>query len=114
MKRSIRTIAAVLLAVIVLAAFSSCAETLSGTYKADTLGTGASYTFDGKKVRVDVLVLGAVVTSLEGTYEIDDGKITFTFGDTESEEAKQYSGTFDFAETETSVKIGMIEYRKES
>ncbi len=114
MKRSIRTIAAVMLIVIVISALSSCAETLSGTYKAETLGTGASYTFDGKNVRVDVLVLGAVVTSLEGTYEISDGKITFTFGNAEGEDAKQYSGTFDFAETETSVKIGMIEYTKEA
>ena len=103
-----------LTAVLLIGALSGCAETLSGSYRADTLGTGAVYTFSGKDVRVDVLMLGAVVSSLEGTYILEDGKITFTFGDTESEEGKKYSGTFDFAETETGIKIGLIEYTKEA
>lgn len=107
-----RILALLLSLVLLLGALAGCAETLSGTYKAETLGTGASYTFDGKNVKVDVLVLGTVATTLEGTYEIKDNKITLTFGDTESEEAKTYGGTFDFAETETSIKIGLIEYTK--
>jgi len=107
-----RMIALCLSLVLIAAVLAGCAGTLSGTYKAETLGTGASYTFDGKNVTVDVLVLGTVAATLKGTYEIADGKITLTFGDTESEEAKTYGGTFNFAETENSIKIGMIEYTK--
>ncbi len=114
MKTFMRVWAAALAAVLLLGTLSGCAETVSGTYRAETLGTGAVYTFRGKEVRVDVLVLGAAVTSLEGTYVLKDGKITFTFGDTDSEEGKKYSGTFDFSETETGIKIGLIEYTKQA
>lgn len=102
----------ILCVALALLMLASCAQTLSGTYKAETLGTGASYTFKGNNVTVDVLFLGTVATTLNGTYEISDNKITLTFSDTESEEAKNYSGTYDFSETDTSIKIGLIEYTK--
>jgi len=110
--KGIRFAALCLSFLLLLGTLAGCAETLSGTYKAETLGTGAAYTFSGKNVKVEVLVLGTVAATLEGTYAIEDGKITLTFGDTESEEAKTYGGTFDFAETENSIKIGLIEYTK--
>ena len=113
MKRIMRTGAAVLAAVILLAVLSGCGERISGTYAAEALGTGTVYTFRGREVRLDVQMLGTVVTSLDGTYSLKDGRITLTFGDTDTEEGKKYSGTFDFAETETGIRIGLLEYTKE-
>jgi len=103
-----RILALGLCSLILLSVLAGCAETLSGTYKAETLGTGVSYTFKGKNVKVEVLVLGSVTAVLEGTYEIKDGSITLTFGDTENEEAKTYGGTFDFEKGEDFVKIGLF------
>ena len=96
MKRWIRTLCLVLALVCIGTVLAGCAKTLSGTYKADVFGSGVSYTFKGKDVTVNVLV--------------GDGTITLTFGDADAAEAKSYSGTFDFAETENSIKIGLMEY----
>ena len=109
MKRWIRILCLVLALVCIGTVLAGCAKTLNGTYKADVFGSGASYTFKGKNVEVNVLVLGAVVTTLSGTYEIGDGTITLTFGDAEAAEAKTYGGTFEFVEMENSIKIGMME-----
>lgn len=117
MKKSIRTLALFLCAVLVCTSLAACGEKkLSGTYKALTAGTGAAYTFDGDKATVDIMVLGAVVTSFTGTYELNDArnKITFYFGDTTSDDAKNYSGTFDFSEGENTLTIGMLTYTKEA
>jgi hypothetical protein len=92
--------------------FAGCAKTLSGTYKAEVMESGAAYTFKGHDVEVKVLVLGRVVTTLHGTYELGDGTITLTFGDAEAEEAKKYSGTFEFSQTEDTIKIGVVEYTR--
>lgn len=107
-----RILALCMSVLVVMAVLAGCAKTLSGTYKAETLGTGASYTFDGKNVTVDVLVLGTVATTLKGTYSIEEGKITLTFGDTDSEEAKTYGGTYSFTEGEDYIQIGMIQYNR--
>ena len=110
MRRFVKFLCVVMTLVCIGIVLAGCAKTLSGTYKADAFGSGVSYTFKGKNVEVNVLVLGTVVTTLSGTYEIGDGKITLTFGDADAAEAKSYSGTFDFAETENSIKIGLMEY----
>ena len=109
MKRWIRTLCLVMALVCIGTVLAGCAKTLSGTYKADVFGSGVSYTFKGKDVTVNVLVLGTVVTTLSGTYEIGDGTITLTFGDAEEAEAKTYGGTFEFAEGENTIKIGLTE-----
>lgn len=114
MKRTGHFLALFLCAAILCAFLAGCAKTLSGTYTAETIGTGASYTFSGENVKVDILILGAVAASLEGTYKIDGDKITFTFADSDSAEAKQYSGTFDFAEEENGIRIGLIDYVKKN
>jgi hypothetical protein len=99
-----------------------CAKTLKGTYVAegDLFGiasAGTAYTFSGNKVTVavkaGVLVLEATQT-FEGTYEIvtaEDGTmdIVFTFGD---DDARKYSGTFDFEEIDGGIKIGGITHKK--
>ena len=57
--KTIRISAALLAAVILCMSLAACGGALKGTYKAESFGTGASYTFSGKKVTVDILVLGA-------------------------------------------------------
>ena len=107
MKRWLRILCLVLALVCIGTVLAGCAKTLNGTYKADV---------PIRRCRdicplliTAVLVLGAVVTTLSGTYEIGDGTITLTFGDAEEAEAKTYGGTFEFVEMENSIKIGMME-----
>ena len=109
-----RRIAAMLLAAVFVAmTLAGCSKgRLDGTYKAETFGVGASYTFRGKTVEVDVLVLGTVVDTLKGTYTVEDGKITLTFDSGDEENKDKYGGSFDFSEGENSIKIGLIEYTR--
>lgn len=112
MRRLAKILCVLLTLVCIGSLFAGCGKTLSGTYKAEVMGSGASYTFQGNKVEIKVLVLGTVVTTLNGSYEIGDGTITFTFGDADADTAKTYSGTFDFSKTENTIKIGVIEYTR--
>ncbi len=111
MKKSIRIIAAALVAVILCLSLAACGKTLSGTYSAEILGSGATYEFKGSKVTITVKALGAELASVEGKYSIKDDKITFEF-DSDDEDIKDYSGTFDFEETDDGIKIGLVEYTK--
>lgn len=116
MKKLSRVLALLLSAVLLAGCLAACGnKNLSGTYKALVAGTGASYTFDGETATVDLFVLGAVVTSFSGTYELNEerSKITFYFGSTTSAEAKDYSGTYDFSENENTITIGMLTYTKD-
>ena len=90
---------------------------ISGTYELDAVVAGAKYDFGAfGKVTVTVELLGAA-TSFEGKYKVnnkqDPNEITFTF---EDEDAKEYSGTFDFASGEEDgvkyIKIGLLKYNE--
>lgn len=105
MKKMIRVMALVMALVIVGGLLVACGKTLSGTYSAEVIGSGVSYEFKGNKVTVTVKTLGAELGSAEGTYKIADDKITFEF-DSEDDDVKKYSGTFDFEEGEDYIKIG--------
>ena len=118
MKKTIRIIAFVLVAVMVCFSFAACAKTLSGEYTAegDFLGVAGSkttYKFSGKNVTI-TNVTGIAgfekTTSFEGKYEINEDKITFTFEDSE---ASSYNQTVSFEETEDGIKIAGIEYKKQ-
>ena len=116
MKKSIRILAVVMTVLMLCLTLASCGKKLSGTYKAelggDLLGYEATYEFSGSKVEVtkEGTVLGVKNSvTIEGTYEIKDDKITFTF-ETEDKDIK--SGTFAFEETEDGIKIGVVEYKK--
>ena len=89
----------------------ACGKKLDGKYTLSVAGTGADYDFDGSKVTITVKVLGQNVASAEGTYSIEDDKITFEF-ESEDEEVEKYSGTFDFEEGEDYIKIGVLQYTK--
>ena len=118
MKKTVLKIVALsLAAVMVCALLASCGTTLSGTYsnKVDVFGVSSTetvYKFTGKKVSIkvatDVMGLESAV-EFEGTYKIEDDKITFTFGG----EGAEYSGTVPFAKTDDGIKIAGVEYKKQ-
>ena len=112
MTKLTKVLALVLVAAMLCIALASCGKTLSGTYSAEIIGTGASYTFKGSKVTIKAKVLGFEKT-FDGKYEIyeEDGaeKIKFTF---EDDDAKEYAGSFSFSEGEDYIKIGGIKYTK--
>ena len=70
--------------------------------------------FSGSRVTLSCKLVGAVVWEMEGTYEIKDTQITMSFPSASSDEEKEYSGTFDFAEDEGGIKIGVVYYTKMS
>ncbi len=111
MKKSIRVLALVMALTMVLFVFASCGKKLSGKYSAEVLGSGATYEFKGSKVTITAKLLGSAIFEAEGTYKIEDDKITFTF-ESDDEDASDYNGTFDFEEKENSIKIGIVEYKK--
>lgn len=112
-KNIVRVLALVLIAAALCTVFASCGKKLSGSYSAEVLGTGATMEFKGSKVTTTYKALGQIVYTVEGTYEIEDNKITITYEGDKAEEAKDYAGTFDFVENEDgSIKIGLITYKK--
>ncbi len=118
MKKSIiRVFAFVLICATLCAAFASCGKTLSGTYSAEALGTGATLTFKGSKVTTTYKALGVVGYTVEGKYEIKNGNITITYEGEDAEKAKDYAGTFTFEEGKNDdgkeyIKIGLVTYTK--
>ena len=118
MKKSIiKVMALTLLAALLCVALVACGKTLSGAYEAEVnLGVAKmnlTYEFKGSKVTATVKttnILGQVETvSVEGTYEIEDDQITFTW-DKETEGVE--GGTFTFEETDNGIKIGVMELKK--
>lgn len=114
MKKTVRLVAIAMVAVVLCLALASCGKTLSGKYSfgSETLGTGTTYSFSGKKVTITGKLAGAELYSVEAEYKIADGKITITLPNDADEDAKDIGGTFDFAETENGIKIGIVEYKK--
>ena len=123
MKTVIKVMAVALLAVMMCAVLASCGTTLKGSYSAETkvllLDVKYSYEFDGKNVTVktetEVPLIGTVVNSQTGTYEIKDDKITFTWGDAEAKENATVveNGTFDFEKGKDYIKIGGLTLTKD-
>ena len=118
MKNTLRNVLVIALAALMLFSLASCGKKLSGTYTADVLGTGSKMVFKGKDVTVSVTVLGQEIASVEGTYKIKDGEITFEFSNDEADEdAKDVldalSGTLTFEEGDDYIKIGGTKYNLE-
>ena len=109
-----RKIALVLALCFVVSLLASCGSSLSGTYTAESFGSKLTYTFSGNDVKLSVSVFGMQAVTVNGTYKIDGNSITLTFGGEEAE-AKQYSGTFDFAKGEDgkTITIGLVTYEKQ-
>ena len=105
MKKSVRVLALVMVALMLCLTLASCGKKLSGTYSMEALGTGAELEFKGSKVTITLKVLGQAGDPVEGKYSIDGDKITFEF-DSEDKDVEKYDGTFDFEEGEDYIKIG--------
>lgn len=116
-KTIVRALAFVLICAALCTAFASCGKTISGTYSAEALGTGATMTFKGSQITTTYKALGSVVYTVEGKYEIKDGNITITYEGDKADEAKEYSGTFSFEEGKNDdgkqyIKIGLVTYTR--
>ena len=119
MKRIISTFLVCVLLLGCVFTLASCGKMLSGKYELDAYVGSKTYEFSGlNKVSITYELL-SVETTIEGTYksaENDKGEteITFTFED--EEKAKDYAGTFPFAQGEEDgvkyIKIGILKYNK--
>ena len=112
MKLYTRITATVLLLALALTVLAACGNSLSGTYKTDSvMESYTSLTFSGNKVTIKVFALGAEVSSAEGTYKLSDGSINITLGEGESSDL---SGDLSFTKNEDgSIKIGMLTFKKQ-
>ena len=120
MKKSVRILSVVMVALMICLTLASCGKTLSGKYSADILGTGTTMTFDGKDVKIAITVtLIGEVASVDATYKIKDDKISFDIADEEevtNELAKKVIATLEepvpFEEGEDYIKINGVKYEK--
>ncbi len=103
----------VVLVVVMMLSLVACGKTLKGTYKTDeALGSYVAYEFSGSKVTVKTYVLGNLVVTVEGKYEINDNEITFTYAEDE-ETGDAVTGTQTFEEGDGFIKIGMLTLKKQ-
>ena len=111
-KTVLKVVALMLVAVVFCTALVSCGKKLSGTYEANLIAAEVSYKFSGSKVTVTIDPIIGDDTVLEGKYEIEDDKITFTWEGENADKAEDYSGTLSFAEGEDYITIGGVKYNK--
>ena len=115
MKKTLRIIAFVMVALMLCLCLSSCIKRLSGEYYTGDKSftkTYTTYTFKGSKVTVEVYLLGNKVgdESFEGKYELDGDEITFTYVDSKGEK-QTLTQTFEEL-ADGSIKIGLKTYKK--
>ncbi len=114
MKKNVsRVIAAVAVMVMILTMFTACGNTISGKYKNDLLGLSFEFKSSGKVYftypKLELSSLSKKDVTAEGTYEINEGKITMSFAD---EGAKEYSGELSFEKGEDFIKISGVKFSK--
>ena len=111
MKKSIRTIAALILAVLIVSTGVACAgnKTLSGVYETySETGSYVSFEFTQEGSFVcKTFMLDVKVKQESGSYEIEKGKITLTYDDRQDGIV-----TFPFEEKEGYILINGSEYYK--
>ncbi len=102
MKKIISTLLVCVLLIGCVMTFASCNK-LSGKYENTTLGVTTTLEFDGDTVKTS-----AMGFSVEGTYEIDDDKITITY----EENGKTISETTSFEKGKDFILIDDVKYEK--
>ena len=111
MKKTIKIAALMIVIVMAVFAFASCAKTLKGEYVCETIIGNTSYEFDGKEFKYNGLTSAL---DYSGTYEIDEdaGEITFTY----EYDGEEQTVTSSFSEGEEDgveyIKIDGIKYNK--
>ncbi|MBE6548180.1 MAG: hypothetical protein E7667_04800 [Ruminococcaceae bacterium] len=91
--------------------------TVQGTYSNvdPELGTGSMYEFDKDTITATYMSAGNAVYCVKGTYEIEDGYITFTFSPEDAEKANVFTGKHKFEYGEDYIKVdGLMYPKKES
>ena len=115
MKRIISTILVCVLLLGCVFTLASCGKRLSGTYVATQEIAGqsvqVSYTFKGDKFTAEMsaTVMGVTTSEkFEGTYEIEDDKITITY----EEDGKTVTTTSSFEKGKDYIKVDGIQLDK--
>lgn len=114
-KKITRVIALALVFSLVCIALASCGKTLSGTYENNgVFGLGAAeLTFKGSKVTIE---MGGI--KAEGTYSVDEDKITIEFVDSDENDVslgdlfQVFNGTHSFEKGDDYIKINGTKYTK--
>lgn len=129
MKTMTRVVAVALVAVVMCMMLASCGNTLSGSYSATYesngifgLGAGTyttTYEFKGNKVvRTDDVTMGGSTTSTvtNGTYEIKDDQIIFTWDKNvetnENGDSVVSTNKYEFSKGDDFIYIGDQKYTK--
>lgn len=130
MKTMTRVVAVALVAVVMCMMLASCGNTLSGSYTATYesngifgLGKGTyttTYEFKGNKVvRTDDVTMGGSTTSTvtNGTYEIKDDQIIFTWDKNvetnENGDSVVSTNKYEFSKGDDFIYIGDQKYTKD-
>ena len=103
MRKTIKKLAVLLLALMLVFTLVACSSGLSGTYVSEEGGISQSVTFSGNKITMSALGL-----DINGTYTISDGKITITY----SVLGVETSDTQTFSQSGNTVTIGGQEFVK--
>lgn len=109
-KKGLRSIAVMLLALVMLFSMAACGNKLSGTYTNSEGLIKLSYTFkEDNIVETNALGIDVDLESLKVEYEIKDGKIIFTY----SLLGLSYDKECDFEKKGNSIFIDGTEFVKE-
>ena len=116
MKKNIRILIAVFVAVAICLTFASCQSKLSGEYVGDMGIFGSvTYAFNGENIEISYITELGEKSSVRGTYSIDGDLIMIWLDGMEvNDDAKIFSGEYTFEKTDDGIKIGAIEYKKDN
>ncbi|MBR2354034.1 MAG: hypothetical protein IKA76_06000 [Clostridia bacterium] len=119
MKKTVRILAVVMSVLMLCLCLASCGGGgLSGTYSASEYGTKIAFDFSGKNVEMTVSA-GGLSYSVEGKYEIEDDKITFSFDEPDEDASylenmlEGFESSLDFEKGDGYIKIEGQKFEKE-
>ena len=100
----LRILAGLLALVFLMSVLTACGNggVPDGIYSCIKSDTGEMYTFQGRKVRVTLFIMGNITENHEGKYKLKDGYITMEFP---TDDYNTYSGTYSFSVAEDGSSI---------
>ena len=110
MKKFARILCLALVAVTLVTLLASCSGGIeNGTYRStEVAGSYTQYVFEGKNYTMESYALGAKISTVSGTYQVNGDEITFT---TEVD-GESKSSTLAFEQKDGAVVIGIVTYTK--